>query len=61
MPRVTRHRLLPDCRVVGTHYCHSRYADGPVHRFRPCARCGGSPAIHNTHPENAAYPGHEYA
>lgn len=29
-------------------------------RFRPCEQCGGTPAIHNTHPENTAYPGHEY-
>lgn len=24
-PRVMRHRPLPDCRVTGLHYCHSRY------------------------------------
>jgi hypothetical protein len=30
-------------------------------RFRPCDRCGGTPAVHNGHPENVAYVGHEYA
>lgn len=29
-------------------------------RFTPCHTCGGSPAIHNPHPLNESYPGHEY-
>lgn len=29
-------------------------------RFRPCARCGNSPAHHNAHPSNDAFVGHEY-
>lgn len=31
-PRVLSHRPLPDCRVRGAHYCHSRYKrDDPAH------------------------------
>lgn len=29
-------------------------------RFRPCERCGGTPAVHNPHPLNPAFVGHEY-
>lgn len=29
-------------------------------RYTPCERCGGAPAVHNPHPLNEAYVGHEY-
>jgi hypothetical protein len=29
-------------------------------RYRPCERCGGTPAVHNPHPLNPAFVGHEY-
>jgi hypothetical protein len=29
-------------------------------RFRPCEKCGRSPALHNPHPHNESYVGHEY-
>lgn len=33
-PRVMRHAPLPDCKVRGMHYCHSRYKV----KIAPCAR-----------------------